>query len=90
MIVNRNFGGAVPLADGRWVIELDDLRRDVPIVGKPGVSLHDFDPAELVAVRAGAAIEIARIGWKTLRDTLRGQGIPIDESLWTVHFPCRR
>lgn len=86
MIVNRNFGGAVPFADGRWMIELDDLRRDVPILGKPGVSLHDFDPAGLVAVRAGAVIEMAKIGWKTLRDALRNQGIPIDETRWTVHF----
>lgn len=86
MIVNRNFGGAVPFAEGRWVIEWDDLRRNVPILGKPGMSWHDFEPAGLVTVRAGDAIEIARIKWNTLRETLREQGIPIDESRWTVHF----
>lgn len=84
--VNRNFGRALPFADGRWVCESGDLRREMRLVPDPGASWHDFDPALLSQVKAGKSIELARISIGELRGALADARATIDDGRWTVHF----
>jgi len=74
LLINVNFGGSPPFADGRWVYELDQVRREVPLLPKPGASWHDFKPEGLVEVGGGEFIELARIPVNELRKALPAPG----------------
>ena len=85
-LINTNFGGAAPFADGKWVYELDQTRRDLPILPKPGVSWHDFKPELFVEVGPGASVELARISVGDLRKSLTNAGADLSGDRWSVHF----
>lgn len=86
LLINTNFGGAAPFADGRWVYELDQTRRDLPIVPKPGASWHDFKPELLVEVGPGESVELTRIPVSDLRKNLMDAGVDLSGDRWSVHF----
>jgi len=86
VLVNMNFGGAAPFADGRWVYELDQSRRDLPILPKPGASWHDFKPELLVEVGPGQSAELARISFNDLRKKLVNAGADLSGDRWSMHF----
>jgi len=85
-IVNANFGGVPPFADGRWVWELDSSRQEIPVGRVAGAAWIDFDGARLVEVPPGETIELARIDIRELRRTLSEAGAPIDGAEGEVHF----
>lgn len=86
VLINTNFGGAVPFADGRWVYELDQTRCDIPLLPKPGASWHDFKPELLVEVGPGESVELARISLAELRKLLTAVGADVTSDRWFVHF----
>ncbi|MEK7755841.1 MAG: hypothetical protein AAB385_01365, partial [Planctomycetota bacterium] len=86
VLINTNFGGAAPFADGRWVYELDQTRRDIPILPKPGASWHDFKPELLVEVGPGESVELARTSVRDLRKSLINAGADLSGDRWSVHF----
>lgn len=84
--INTNFGPAAPFADGRWVYEGDQTRRDIPILPKPGASWHDFKPELLVEVGPGESVELARVLTSELRRSLTNVGADLSGDRWSVHF----
>ena len=93
VLINTNFGGAAPFADGRWVYEIDQpfaaqgkTRCDLPILPKPGASWHDFKPELLVEVGPGESVELARISVSDLRKSLINAGADLSGDRWSVHF----
>jgi len=86
VLINTNFGGAVPFADGRWVYELDQARRDIPLIPKPGASWHDFEPKLLVQVGPGESVELTRVSINDLRKTLTDVGADLSGDRWSVYF----
>jgi len=86
LFINTNFGGAAPFADGRWVYELEQTRRDLPILPKTGASWHDFKPELLVEVGPGESVELARISKSDLRKSLTNAGADFTGDRWSIQF----
>lgn len=86
VLINKNFGSAVPFADGRWVYELDQTRHDIPLLPKPAASWHDFKPELLVEVGPGESIELARVLVNDFRQSLIDAGADLSSDRWSVFF----
>ncbi len=86
LLINTNFGGSPPFADGTWVYELDQARREVPLLPKPGASWHDFKPDRLVEVGGGEFVELARIPVGELRKALPAPGADLSGDRGFIYF----
>lgn len=86
MLVNKNFGRSMPFASGQWIYEHGTTRHQIPVIPKEVVSWDDFDPAMLVALDPGQAIELTRIPVTELHRRLVGAGAVLDGDRWTLHF----
>ena len=68
MVVNLNFGGGVPFADGRWVLTDNERLIDIPVPPlQPGASWDAFDEQRLAKVGPGQRIVLAQIEWDQLQ-----------------------
>jgi hypothetical protein len=65
VFVNTNFGMSTPLANATWIIEQGERRVEVPL--NPGGSWRDFNGDNLVEVKAGDSIELARASLDSLK-----------------------
>lgn len=61
MQVNTNFGPVPPFAEGRWVVESEGGRSEIPTARLVSPSWADFKAARIVNVEPGEAAELARI-----------------------------
>ncbi len=86
LFVNQNFGTALPFADGRWIYDCNDSRRDVALRPKQTRSWKDFEAHQLTPVQPGASIELARITAQSLRQSLIERGATLDTHPWDLHF----
>jgi hypothetical protein len=84
--VNRNFGPTPPFAWGRWVVEIAQLQQEIPTSAPANPTWDDFQSAQLVEVRPGAVIEVARIEVKTLRAAVQQELKDAAPRTWRVHF----
>lgn len=87
LFFNRNFGPALPFAQGRWVYALGDSFHELPVqVRASSVKPEEFDAALIVPIAAGAGVEIARIAMEELRDALTRTGVQMDADRGSVRF----
>jgi hypothetical protein len=86
LLVNVNFGRSPPFAEGRWVLEIDGLSRDLPLVPNASASWHDFDANSFVEAAPGQVIELARIRIDQLRAALARADVQPDRTPWNVYF----
>ncbi len=86
--VNLNFGSTAPFADGRWVLEREGQRTEIPGVSGAGRSWTDFSETKLVVVEPGASVELARIEIDRLRDSMikAGAKAPLNEGAVTFVY----
>lgn len=61
LVVNANFGSSPPFADGRWVLEGQSDRREIPVNPKAASTWKDYQASRLLEVEPGQTIELARI-----------------------------
>ena len=71
--VNRNFGVAVPLAEGCWAAWVAGQEYDLVPLGREHTSWEAFKEEELVEVAAGASLVLARIGAGELLEAVARQ-----------------
>ncbi|MBI1826681.1 MAG: hypothetical protein HYR83_09895 [Planctomycetes bacterium] len=72
--INLNFGPSTPFADGRWLVESDSMRREIPSISKLSPTWSDFEAAKLIEVRAGESVPIAKISVDDLRSAVQPAG----------------
>jgi hypothetical protein len=84
--INRNFGPTPPFAWGRWVVEVAQLQQEIPTPAPVSPTWGDFQSAQLVEVRPGAVVEVARIEVKTLRAEVKQELKDAARRTWKVHF----
>lgn len=85
-LINRNFGGAPPFAQGRWVHDRDGNMREITSINRPGASWHDFQRDRLVPVAPGAGVELTRIAKGDLVKRLAAHGANVDGAAWELYF----
>lgn len=86
LVINANFGGTPPFADGRWTIESEGHRGDIGVPSKPMATWSDFDSAKLIEVGPGTTVELTRIPVARIRQAAKEIGGENGSSGWTLHF----
>lgn len=86
LLVNKNFGTAVPFARGHWVYELETERHEVPFERRSGLCWHDFQADRLVPLPPGETTTLARVRADELHRALTDAGVPLDNARGSLHF----
>jgi len=85
VVVNANFGGSAPFADGRWTVESDEHRIDVGALTQIAPTWKDFAAEKLLKVAPGATVELSRVPVAKLCQASK-EAAPGGSTGWTVRF----
>lgn len=86
MIINTNFGDQPPFSQGRWIYQHSKKQCSVLIIDHQRATWNDFQPGKLVEVKAGASVELSRIGFDDLSKRLKAAGADLEAGDWKLSF----
>lgn len=86
IVVNVNLGSTQPFAFGQWTVEAEGNRRDLGMGGKGAETWSDFDPARLVQVGPGLAVELGRVAVERVRGVLQEAAGAGGSAGWTLRY----
>lgn len=86
LFVNTNFGHSLPFAEGHWNFESSKTQRKASIATQANASWEQFDPARLVEVAPGDAIELTRTKLADVKKMLTQAGVPNPSEGGFIYF----